>query len=95
MNYQEIKNMLEEKGQTQLLRYYDELDEAGKARLLKAISELKWDFEDALANPVDMSDKGRDIRPIDGMRLPEIEAKKAELEAIGVQAIREGKVAAV
>ncbi len=95
MTYQQAKQLLTEKGQMQLLRYYDELDDAGKAKLLDAIADLKWDFEDALSNPVDMSDKGRDIRPIDGLRLSDIEKRKQEFEAIGVQAIREGKVAAV
>ena len=30
MDYEEIKKELEQKGQVQLLKYYDELDEAGK-----------------------------------------------------------------
>ena len=68
MNYQEAKALLERKGQTQLLKYYDELDAAGKEKLLSAIENLNWDFEDALANPVDMSGKDRDIRPIEGLR---------------------------
>ena len=95
MTYAQAKALLETKGQTQLLKYYDELDEAGKAKLLDAIENLNWDFEDSLANPVDLTGKGRDIRPISGMRNAEIEARKAELEAIGVEAIKAGKVAAV
>lgn len=95
MTYAQAKALLEEKGQTQLLKYYDELDEAGKAKLLTAIENLNWSFEDDLAHPVDLTGKGRDIRPISGMRNAEIEARKAELEAIGVEAIKAGKVAAV
>lgn len=95
MTYAQAKALLEEKGQTQLLQYYDELDENGKAKLLDAIENLNWSFEEDLANPVDMTGKGRDIRPISGMRNAEIEARKAELEAIGVEAIKAGKVAAV
>ena len=95
MTYAQAKALLETKGQTQLLKYYDELDEAGKAKLLDAIENLNWDFEDSLANPVDLTGKGRDIRPISGMRNAEVEARKAELEAIGVEAIKAGKVAAV
>jgi len=95
MTYQEAKTLLENKGQTQLLAYYDELDEAGKAKLLTAIENISWDFEDALKNPEDMSGKGRDIRPISGLRLSAIEQRKAEFEAIGVEAIRQNKVAAV
>ena len=95
MNYEQAKALLESKGQTQLLRYYDELDENGKAKLLTAIENINWDFEDALANPTDMSGKGRDIRPIAGLRLSAIEKRKAEFEKIGVDAIKQGKVAAV
>ena len=95
MNYQEAKTLLEKKGQTQLLAYYDELDEAGKAKLLTAIENINWDFEDALANPVDMSGKGRDIHPIAGLRRKDIEKREKEFEKIGVEAIKAGKVAAV
>ena len=49
MTYQQAKALLESKGQTQLLRYYDELDEAGKANLLAAIENINWDFEDDFA----------------------------------------------
>ena len=82
MNYEQAKTLLEEKGQTQLLRYYDELDEAGKAKLLAAIENINWSFEDALNNPVDMSGKDRDIRPINGLRLAAIEKRKAEFEKL-------------
>ena len=95
MNYEQAKSLLEQKGQTQLLRYYDELDETGKAKLLSAIENINWDFEDALANPVDMSGKDRDIRPIGGLRLKDIEKKKAEFETLGMQALKAGKVGAV
>lgn len=95
MTYQQAKELLEQKGQTQLLKYYDELDAAGKENLLTAIENISWDFEEALANPVDMSGKDRDIRPIKGLRLSEIEVKKAQYKAVGLQAIKEGKVAAV
>ena len=95
MTYQQAKTLLEQKGQMQLLRYYDELDEAGKAKLLQAIENINWEFEEALANPVDMSGKDRDIRPISGLKLADIAPKKDTFEAIGVEAIKAGKVAAV
>ncbi len=95
MTYEQAKVLLEQKGQTQLLKYYDELDCAGKKKLLAAIADINWEFEDALANPEDLSGKDRVIEPIDGLRLAAIEARKAEYEKIGVEAIRQGKVAAV
>ena len=73
MNYAEAKALLESKNQAHLLKYYDELDESGKANLLEAIKNISWDFEDALAAPADLSGKGRDIRPLTGLRLSAIE----------------------
>ncbi len=95
MTYEQAKALLEEKGQTQLLQYYDELSAESKEKLLAAIEAITWDFEDALANPTDMSGKDRDIRPIEGLRLADIEKRKAEFKAEGVKAIKAGKVAAV
>ena len=95
MTYEQAKALLEEKGQAHLLKYYDELDSEGKAKLLEGIENIAWDFEDALANPVDLSGKGRSINPIDGLRRAEIEKKLAEYEAVGIEAIKAGKVAAV
>jgi UDP-N-acetylglucosamine/UDP-N-acetylgalactosamine diphosphorylase len=60
MTYEQAKALLETKGQMQLLKYYDELDDAGKKTLLNSIATIDWSFEDALANPVDMSGADRD-----------------------------------
>ena len=95
MNYEQAKALLTEKNQMQLLAYYDELDDAGKKNLLDAIANIDWSFEDALANPVDMSGKDRALAPIDGFRRADIEKREQEFEAAGIEAIKAGKVAAV
>ena len=95
MTYEQAKALLEEKGQTQLLKYYDELDDAGKKNLLDGIANIDWSFEEALNNPVDLSGKDREILPIDGLRRADIEKRLPEFEAAGVAAIKAGKVAAV
>ena len=95
MTYEQAKALLTEKNQMQLLKYYDELDAAGKENLLNAIENIEWSFEEALANPVDMSGKDRDIQPIEGLRRADIEKREAEFEAAGIEAIKAGKVAAV
>jgi len=87
MTFEQAKALLEAHGQEHLLQYYNELTEAEKATLLQTISELDWSFEEELKNPTDLTGAGRDIQPIKGMDLPEIEARKAEFEAIGVEAI--------
>ena len=95
MNYEQAKALLTEKNQMQLLAYYDELDDAGKKNLLDAIANIDWSFEDALANPVDMSGKDRALAPIDGFRRADIEKREQEFEAAGIEAIKAGEVAAV
>ena len=95
MTYESAKALLEQKGQMQLLKYYDELDEAGKQGLLTAIENIDWSFEEDLKNPVDLSGKDRDIKPIEGLRRAAIEQRLEEFETAGTEAIRAGKVAAV
>ena len=95
MNYEQAKALLEEKGQTQLLKFYDSLGKSEQEQLLTAIANLDWSFEETLKNPEDMSGKDKDIRPIDGLSLAEIEKNRALYKSVGVQAIQEGKVCAV
>ena len=95
MTYEQAKALLTEKNQLQLLKYYDELDDAGKKTLLDGIANIDWSFEDALANPVDMSGADRDLKPIDGFRCADIEKRLNEFETAGIEAIKAGKVAAV
>ncbi len=95
MTYEQAKALLEEKGQAHLLKYYDELSKESQEKLLNAIESLNWSFEEDLKHPADLTGKDRDIRPIKGLRQAEIEKRRAEFEAIGVQAIKESKVAAV
>ena len=95
MTYEQAKALLEEKGQAHLLKYYDELSKESQEKLLNAIESLNWSFEEDLKHPADLTGKNRDIRPIKGLRQAEIEKRRAEFEAIGVQAIKESKVAAV
>ena len=73
MDYNQALAKLEKYGQTQLLRFYDELDEAQKAELLGQIERV--DFDSIQVEPVD-ANKGK-IEPMGAMKVAEIEAKKA------------------
>lgn len=95
MTYEKTKEFLKERGQGQLLRFYDELDETEKKRLLLEIERIDWSFEEILKNPEDLSGRNRLIEPIEGLRLKEIERRKKEFREAGIRALREGKVAAV
>ena len=95
MTYEQAERLLKEKGQEQLLRFYKELNGAERSRLLEGIEKIDWSFEEVLKNPEDLSGKGRDIRPIEGMSLKDIKERREEFFAAGAEAIRSGKVAAV
>lgn len=62
MTYEQAKALLKEKGQEQLLRFYDDLDEGGKARLLAGIGKIDWSFADVLAHPEDPERTGEQGR---------------------------------
>ncbi len=90
--YNSAVEKLAKYGQEHVLKYYEELDEASKAALLKQIDDT--DFEVIVESETMESKKGK-ITPIDVMELSEIDAKRDEFNEIGVQAIRDGKVGAV
>ena len=91
MNLAEAKEKLEKIGQAHLLDYYDELDEAGKAKLLNQIETT--DFS---VIRLEKDEAGNDkFEPIDVMKAEEIDKQRAELEKIGIEALKEGKVGLV
>ena len=53
MTYEQAQKLLKEKDQTQLLRFYHELDDAGKQRLLAGIGKIDWSFEEDLKHPAE------------------------------------------
>ncbi|MBP5242878.1 MAG: UTP--glucose-1-phosphate uridylyltransferase [Clostridia bacterium] len=94
MNYSETKKYLTEISQEQLLRFYDELSEDGKKKLLSQIENTDFSVVKNLENPENLSGKG-EIAPITGLRLSDIAARRAEFYEIGKNAILQGKVGAV
>lgn len=93
MQYGELKKLLEEHGQLHVLKWWNELDEAGRAQLAGQIARVDWNLI-GLAGTQPERARGS-IRPIDALSLAEIDARRAEFSAVGREAIRAGKVAAV
>lgn len=91
MNYEQAMEKLQKYGQTQLLRFYDELDDAQKAFLLDQIESV--DFGCINLDPVDFN-KGH-IEPMGAMKIAEIEERRDELKKVGLECIRAGKAAAL
>lgn len=94
MNLTEVKKMLEEKGQSHLLKYYDELSDGGKENLIKQIEAI--DFSVICEIEKDEHEKERGIiKPLGALTIQQIEENRKEYESIGMEAIKEGKVGAL
>ena len=94
MTYSQAEQYLKSISQEQLLRFYPELDSISQENLLRQIEDTDFSVLQNLSHRQDLSGKGK-IEPISGLRLEEIQARKAEFFAVGKKAIQEGKVGAV
>jgi UDP-N-acetylglucosamine/UDP-N-acetylgalactosamine diphosphorylase len=99
--YEQAAAKLKKTGQAHVLRYWDELSDAQRAALLDQVESVDWEACAALVEPyvrnrphVKVPD---DIRPVPVLPAQPAEADRAEYErarALGVAALRGGKVAA-
>ena len=94
MTLDEAKAKLEKFGQMQVLKYYDELDDAGKEALLAQIDATDMSIQANCKHQEELGKRGV-ITPLDCMEISEIEEHKAEFDAVGLDAIKQGKVAAL
>lgn len=94
MNYNEALAKLEKIGQTQLLKYYDELNDEEKASLLAQIEETDFSVIDYISHGTEGVEKG-EITPLGAMELDEIAANYDKFTDIGLEAIAAGHVGAV
>ena len=93
MNYAEAKAKMTAIGQEHILNYFDELSETQKENLLRQIEETDFSVLDSINCGVG-GERG-EFAPLSAMQVGEIEARREELYAAGVQAIRAGKTAAL
>ena len=95
MNYNEAKELLEKNNQSHLLEYFDELNDDQKEHLLEQISEIDFDLIKLIEN-ADAPDERGVITPLDAeVSIKEIEENADKFRAKGIEAIKEGKVAAL
>ena len=95
MNKAEIRNMLNEKGQQHLLRFENELSDSDRKDLYAQISGMDWDFERILSKHQAGDVKRGKIEPLGALEIDEIEARRTEFEAAGIEALKAEKVGAV
>ena len=94
MTYTEAKEKLAKYGQEHVLAYYDTLNDADKEALLFQIEDTDFSVLEVYKNRDEEVKKGK-IEPLPSMELAEIEENKVTYYAAGLDAIKEGKVAAV
>lgn len=95
MNFKEAENVLKDAGQEHVLKYYNELDDNGKMKLLNQIE--KTDFS-VIKNSIAAMKKEparREVTPIRALQLNEINSRRDEFENTGINAIQNGEVGAV
>lgn len=95
MKLEEVKTLLKEKNQEQLLKFYDELSDEQREKLLEQISEIDFSLIDTIDNEGDASPKG-EITPIrDVASIKDIADNHTRFEQVGLEAIEKGEVAAL
>ena len=90
MTYAEAERYLKELSQTQILRFWDELNEEERKNLLKQIESTDFSVIDNFYHHEKLDGAGR-TEPIQGLRLADIEKRREEFVAVGKAAIRAGK----
>lgn len=94
MNLAQAKEKLVKYGQEHVLKYYDELNEQEQEALLAQIEATDMSLLEACRHREELEKKGV-ITPLAAMQLPEIEENREAFTALGLEAIRDGKVGAV
>ncbi len=98
---QATEALLADHGQGHLLTWFDQLDDAGQAKLLDQVDAINWDRIDGLIDQYvkqkPLFELPDDVEPASyypKQPTTELEGKYAEARALGEQMLRDGKVAA-
>lgn len=94
MNEKQAAEKLDASGQSHVMKYYDELAKEEKELLLGQIETVDFSVLSSLNGLKDGNERGV-ITPLGAMQLSQIREKEAEFRALGLEAIRQGKVGAV
>lgn len=89
----EAEDILRMHHQEHVMGWFDDLSEEQKKALLRQIGEIDW-RDIALAKQHEKLPVG-ELAPLEAVDVDEIASRKEEFDAAGIQAIRQGKVAAL
>lgn len=95
MTYQEAYAKLEACGQLHVLKYYEELTDEQRGRLLAQVEAADFSILSSKEKEAGKTAQRGKITPLSAMELDEIEEKRAAFEQIGLDAIKAGRIGAV
>ena len=94
MNYERAKTYLYQRGQEQLLEYYEELSESEREALLNQIENLNFSIIKNIEK--NKTVKRGKIQPAgDAVSVQEIKRRRMQFETVGLNLLSENKVGAV
>lgn len=94
MNYCEAEKILKEKGQEHLLRFWDELSDESREKLLSQIENIDWSIFDRLREK-DILEKRGEFEPLGALEVDEINKDEEKYREAGIDALSKEKVATV
>lgn len=89
----EAIKILEEKGQSHVMKYYDSLSEENKNEFLKQIENINWSDIGMIGQKNDAGRGEFSVPP--AVSIEEIEKDKAKFEAAGLESIKKGELGLV
>lgn len=89
-----IEQLLKEKKQEHLMEYYNRMNDKEKSTFVEQLEHLNWKLLDVLQKKDEKTGRGT-IAPLKACTIAEINEYRARYESMGMQAIRDGKIAAV
>ena len=94
LNYQQALAKMEAAGQAHVLQYFNEINDQEKTRLLTQISDCDVDLAREIMRGASRAHAGK-ITPIEVLTHEQIQPRYKDFENAGMDAIRQGKVAAL
>ncbi|MBQ8296240.1 MAG: UDPGP type 1 family protein [Ruminococcus sp.] len=95
LNYESAERILSEYGQKHILRYYNELSDEEKQKLLSQIELVDFSVLSSLNDMDDVHSERGNFEPLGAVTIEEIDRNREKFTEAGISAIKEGKMAAV
>ena len=95
MNKQEAISILKEHNQEHVIKRLEALEDDAAKKLISQVAMIDWKVVVSINDKSDSSSEDKKIEPLEAVEIKDIKANKEKYTAKGVEAIKNGKVAAV